>query len=126
MSISLDGITLPQALVWADEYEWSPVSQGVKKTLTGALIVVEQKQLKGREITLQGDPESTWINKADLELLRAKANTADLTMTLSYHGTNYSVMFLRSQTPIDAQLIVPFENPQPDDVYNITLRLMEV
>lgn len=123
--ITLDGINLPADLEWVDEYSWSPVQQNIKKTLTGALVIPEMAQLAGREMTLEGDSE-TWITKAVLEQLRAKANTANLTMVLSYHSTNYNVKFHRQQSPIDARLIVPFQNPQSDDVYSLTLRLMHV
>jgi hypothetical protein len=126
MTISLDAIALPAGLEWIDEHDWSPVTQVVKKTLTGALVISEQAQLKGRNITLQGDPETTWVTKTDLDQLLTKANTADLAMVLDYHGTSYNVMFLRDQTAIEARLIVPFSNPQSGDYYSLTLRLMEV
>jgi hypothetical protein len=123
--ITLDGIELPADLEWVDEYSWSPVQQNIKTTLTGALVIPEMAQLAGREMTLEGD-ETVWITKAVLEQLRIKANTANLTMVMAYHGIDYNVKFHRQQPPISARLIVPFQNPQPDDVYSLTLRLMHV
>jgi hypothetical protein len=123
--ITLDAISLPSSLEWVDEYTWSPVTQSVNKALNGALIVQEAKQLKGRTITLEGD-DQVWATKAILDQLKTKADTADLTMTLDYHGTTYNVMFDREQNPIEARLIVPFSNPQAGDFYSITIRLLEV
>lgn len=128
MTITLDGIVVPTmgTMEWVDEHDWSPVEQVVKKTLTGALVISEQAQLKGRAITLVGDPDSTWTTKLVLDQLLVKASTADLQMVLDYHGTLYDVMFLRDQQAIEARLIVPFADPQNDDYYSLTLRLMEV
>lgn len=126
MTITLAGIELPSDLEWVDQYDWSPIVQSKKYTLTGALVVPEAKKLKGRPITLEGDNASSWVTKSVLDLLTAKADTANLTMVLSYHGTTFDVMFSREQTPISSRLIVPFANPQSTDVYSLKLRLMQV
>ena len=38
MAITLDTITLPQGLRWADEFAWSPLAQATSYSLTGALL----------------------------------------------------------------------------------------
>lgn len=129
MAIDLDGITLPEDLIWADEYGWSKVSQDIKKSLTGKLIIQEASQTKGRKFTLTGDAGSAWIEKTTLDLIQAKIDTINLNMTLNYHGVNYNVMFNRSGenvSPIDTQPIYELSDPQGDHVYSITLKFIEV
>lgn len=127
MSISLNAVDLPGDLNWSDEYDWSPVTQSIKKGLTGALIIQEATQQHGRPITLVGGDDFAWVTKATLEQLRALEIQPDLQMTLSYHGTDYTVRFRReSAAPIQARPVVDFANPQNDDFYSLTLRLMTV
>lgn len=128
MAITLDAITLPDDLIWSDEYSWSPVTQTINKSLTGALIVQEAAQAKGRPYTLSGSAESAWIDKATLDLIQAKADTPELVMSLNYHGTVHSVIFLRSgnSSPFDADPIYELADPQADHLYSFTIRLIEV
>lgn len=128
MAITLDAITLPEDLIWLDEYSWSKVTQDIKKSLTGALIIQEAVQAKGRTITLQGSQDSAWITKATLDLLQAKYDTADLQMTLTINGTPYNVMFLRSGNASPAETAQIFNLANPDDahIYTVTLKFIEV
>ena len=128
MAITLDAITLPDDLVWSDEYGWSNVSQNIKKSLTGALIIQEATQTKGRIITLTGAQDSGWITKAILDALLTQANTADNTMTLTYHGTPFNVMFSRSgnSSPVDAKQIFDLSDPDATHIYSVVLKFIEV
>lgn len=128
MAITLDAIDLPIDLIWSDEYGWSPVVQYVKKSLTGALIIQEAAQLKGRLITLVGGADAAWIDRTTAELLKTKSDIPDLTMTLIFHGVSYQVKFARSgnKSPFEPKEIYDLANPDADHVYSFTLRLMEV
>ena len=127
MAITLDAINLPADLEWIDEYTWSPVKNKSDISLAGKLIIQEAAQLKGREITLQGGTEASWVTRAIVDALKAKADTADNQMTLSYHGRNFTVAFNRANgNPIDSRLIQRKADPQSDDFYSLTLKLMEV
>jgi len=127
MTITLDAITLPDDLIWSDEYNWAPVSQSVKKSLTGALIIEEAVQLKGRKITLKGGEGYAWIDKATLELLRAKLNTPNLTMTLTHNGTAYPVMFDRNGSGgVSARGVYEVSDPDAAHIYSVTLKFIEV
>lgn len=128
MSMSLDAISLPEDLIWADEYDWSNITQSVKKSLTGALIIQEASQTKGRTFTLTGDSNSGWIDKATLDLLKVKVDTVNLQMTLNYHGTDYNVMFNRSgnSSPMIAKPIYELVDPQSDHNYTLQLNFIEV
>ena len=39
----LDTITLPDDLLWINEFEWNPVKQTTERRLTGALLVQEEQ-----------------------------------------------------------------------------------
>jgi hypothetical protein len=125
--ITLAAITLPADLEWIDEHAWSPVGQATSASLTGALIVEEASMQAGRPITLQGGENASWMTKGEVEALQTLADTAGLEMTLDYHGQVKTVMFNReSRQPIEARLVQRVGDPQADDYYYITIRLMEI
>ena len=128
MAVTLAGIDLPIDLIWKDEYGWSNITQSIKKSLTGALIIQEASQPKGRLFTLIGGQDAAWVTKTTLELLEAQYNTPDNIMVLNFHGTSYNVMFMRSgnTSPIQTAEIYELADPDAEHVYGITLRLMEV
>jgi hypothetical protein len=128
MTIVLDSITLPDDLIWSNEYDWHPVSQVINKSLTGALIIQEAAQIKGREITLTGGADYAWITKATLDLLKVKVDTPDLTMVLAMNGTNYNVIFNRSGNSgaIQAATIKGCANPSLTENYSVILNLITV
>ena len=51
----LDTITLPDDLLWINEFEWNPVKQTTKRSLTVALLVQEGQLINGRPIVLSGN-----------------------------------------------------------------------
>ncbi len=126
MSIILDGLTLPEDLIWRDEFEFSTIAQSKRRTITGALVVQESVKLKGRTILLEGGDTFAWITRAQLILLKAKTDIVDSTFTLNFHGTSYTVRFDRDNGPIKAQTIRDCTDPSPDDPYSITVALITV
>ncbi len=54
MNVTLNGLHLPDDLIWRDEFDWAPVEQVVTPTLSGALLVEETAKPEGRPITLVG------------------------------------------------------------------------
>lgn len=128
MAVTLDAITLPEDLIWSDEYDWSNVVQSVQKSLTGALVIQEASQAKGRLITLRGGIDAAWITKSVADSIKAKVDTVDLTMTLNFHGTPYQVKFSRqgNKSPFETSQVYELANPDSEHLYGFTLRLMEV
>ena len=126
--ITLDGITLPNDLVWRDEYKWQPVSQVIDKSLTGVLIIQEAKQVKGRSIKLVGTQNSGWITKSTLDLLKVKYDTPNLAMVLVINSVSYNVVFKRSsnQGALTAQLIRECSNPTSTENYFVTLEFITI
>ena len=50
--MQLDDITLPDDLLWINEFDWNPVTQSTERSLTGALLVQEEPFTHGRSISL--------------------------------------------------------------------------
>lgn len=125
MSIILDTITLPDDLIWIDEYAHTPVKQTVSTAVDGSLIVEAAAQAKGRPITLAGGEDYAWIDRATLEQLRAKQYQPGLVMTLTLRGTAYSVLFTQPGG-IEAAPVVDYNTPDDSDWYAVNLKFIEV
>lgn len=119
-------LTLPEDLVWQDEFVHDPVAQQQTRTEGGVLIVEETATTAGRPITLVGGPDAGWITRATLIALRALADSANTTHTLTLNdGRTFEVMFVRPGA-IAVEPIVPFNNPLSGDFYALTLKLFTV
>jgi hypothetical protein len=137
MPLLLDAIELPEDLNWSDEHAPWQVGQTLKKSLTGALIFQEAAMQAGRPITLQstinGSKTVGVVTRTTLLALKAKAAIAagdDMVLSVpqfSGPDANYNVRWNHEAGDvIEAtpwKFIVP---PSPDDLYTITLRLIEV
>lgn len=118
-------------LWWSDEFTWSPVAQAESFSIEGSLLIDAQEKLSGRPITLQPiDDDSAWMSGAVLSQLQAWAAVPGLQLVLSLRGTNFNVIFRRSDGPaIDARPRVFVSDVQPGgfgDAYLVTLRMIEV
>lgn len=132
-------IQLPQDLEWIDEFSWSPIQQTVDTTLTGALVIQESTQLRGKPITLQGKDDMGWIQRSVGEQLLLMRNTSGLVMNLQYvhydvdtsvYGTisfQYDVMFRHYEPPpIELENILRFDNFESSAWYKVkNLKFME-
>jgi hypothetical protein len=126
MTITLDAITLPPDLLWADEFDWSPIESSTEYAITGALVVDTAARLAGRPITLAAADDRAWIARGVLQALYAKTETPGQTMTLTLGATSYSVIWRPGAEPLSAYPIFPFANPQANLAYIVTLRFTEV
>lgn len=125
-SLTLDGILLPPALLWADEFNWSPIQSSQEYAVTGALIVDTALRLAGRPVTLEAGDDRAWIDRATLQRLHALTLPVDRQMILDQGGRARPVIWRPDAAPISAYPIWPLANPQPDLAYIVTLRLTEV
>lgn len=124
--ITLGAIQLPDDLIWINEFDWSPIVQSRSYTLTGAQIVESGKMLAGRPITMAGDETSAWISRATLKSLYALLDT-DPAMLLTLHdGRSFNVKFDHAQQPIQAKLVVDYNNPDDSDFYTLSLKFFTV
>jgi len=136
--LSLD-IQLPKDLEWVDELSWSPISQNISFSLSGALVVEESEQLKGRPITLQGKDQTGWISREVVDNLIKMKDYPGLAMQLSFahynidteqYGAvklNYDVMFRHYDPPVlDLSNILGFGNFEAGALFSVrNLKFME-
>jgi len=128
MAITLEGITLPDDIIWSDEFAGFGVGQIVTPTLTTALVVEEIAQVAGRAITLESD--GAWVSRGTVQLLETLAATPldGTTLTLNWgDGRTFDVVFDRSSGgAIEAQEVFPLAaaDQTSSHVYSITIRLI--
>jgi hypothetical protein len=103
-------ITLPDDMLWPDEFKWTPVAQQWDISLGGSQIIEISTQSFGRPITLIGDPEGPWVDATTMDALRAaEIAQGDTPMTLTLpDGRTFSVLFFGSgSTPaVDGDQVV--------------------
>lgn len=137
MTITItDGTTslpLPDDLMWPDEYAWNPVEQSVRPSVTGALIIDVGTWLAGRPITLEGErtPDGryiAWLTGSDLTQLRSWADVAGQELTLTLRGIARTVIFRHHEKPAVEVIesMTELEGLQPDDLYLVRIKLMEI
>lgn len=125
MAITLASLTLPDDLIWTDEFAFDAVAQSQTRTEGGALIIEETALIAGRPITLAGGADAAWITRAQLIALRALADAPSTPRVLTLHdGRTFSVMFARPA--IEADPIIAFNAPIPGDFYAVILNLFTV
>ncbi|MBU2967057.1 hypothetical protein Q4508_12595 [Amphritea sp. 2_MG-2023] len=120
--ITLNGIALPDDLIWANEFAWSAVRQSAEVALTGALIVEEAAQQAGRPITLTGG----WATRTLVEQLYALVQLPGQSYSLQINDQTYNVMFLHTDNAMTAEPVLAVTDPAPTDSYYLTLRFMVV
>lgn len=90
-------LTLPDRLLWADEYQWSPVATEVRWGTTGAPQLHVGLRQAGRPITLDGRDSEAWIDRTLCDQLEAWAALPGTTFTLVLRAQARTVVFDHSQ-----------------------------
>ena len=123
--MKLDSINLG-SLAWVDEFEWDAVAQETERSVSGRLLVQEGVKHYGRPITLRSDGgEWTPLSVVrSLELLRDEQGRV-MTLTLP-DSRQFSVIFNRDAPPLEAAQVFRHDNPGPDHMYEIAVRLLTV
>ena len=123
----LGTLELDDQFEWIDEFTWDAVEQGQERTLTGALVVQEGLKLYGRPITLAANG-GVWTPLSVVRQLEALRDQRGLVMPLTLPGgATHSVIFNRaSGQALEAKPIERLVEPGPDELYEITLRLITV
>jgi len=126
MSITLNGIELPEQLDWRDEFDWAPVAQTQTPTLTGALIVEENAAPAGRPITLLSDG-GAWASRALVKQLKTLEAQVSTPMTLVLNdGRSFQVVWRRDPVGVEATQLIRICDPDDNDWYEINLRFTEI
>lgn len=127
-NITLDSLTLPYELIWADKAAWTGIVSNSEKTLQGVNIV-ESSQFagqSGRSIILESD--QAWITKSDLETLLGwqQILNKELLLTLQ-DSTSYTVRFNHDEgEPIIVEQVKKIAELEDTDEYIITLKFLVV
>lgn len=129
--MQLDTITLPDSLVWTNEFASNDqVGQTQDRTLSGALYLQTATQHYGRPITLEGGPDGGWITRATAKALRALEANPDGKYTLTGLPGGHpsqTVVFDRSNGPaFESRMVMRFSDPDDATWYTCTLRLLTV
>lgn len=117
-------ITLPDDLLWVDEYNWSAVEQVKEYSVTGALIVESAARLAGRPITLMGGENHGWVTRSVLDALLTASNIPGQQFTLTLRGVAHTVIF--DEGRIEAEPVFDVSDPEAGDFYVVTLNFAKV
>ena len=126
LTTTTTSLTLPNDLLWDDEFSYTPIVQQERFSLTGAQVIEEGKKLSGRKISLIATSDQySWVSKTIMDDLLALVNRSVL-MTLTLPDTRvFTVRFRHNDTPIDATPVVHYE-VMANELYILkALRFME-
>ncbi len=126
--MQLDTITVPDDLLWINEFEWNPVEQSQERSLTGALLVQEQIKMHGRPILLTGGQNAGWVSRKTVSELQNLSSEPDKVMILTLSDMRQlSVIFDRSDgSPVSATQVIEEAYPADNSYYHLSLRLITV
>lgn len=119
-------LTLPDDLLWPDEFDWNPVQATQAYSVAGALLIDRRSKLAGRPITLTGNVDYAWSTRATALTLQTWAAQTNPTLTLSYRGVSYSVAFDHTRQPLRVTPIVEYADPSSTDECFFTLSLIQI
>jgi len=133
---TIDGITVPDDLLWSDEFASWRVAQAQRTSLTGALIVHQSLRQAGRPVTLESQQDgSRWVAPVSLDVLNAlraseEAGGAPFPVVLPDHNSGARTLTCTWRSS-DGNAIVArplrFIAPYADgDLFAVTLRLIQV
>lgn len=125
MTISLDTLTLPDELIWIDEFNWNPIRVEEKYSLSGIRNLSESllPTDSGRPITLTSD--NSWIDRQDLITLHNWSRLKNHTMVLTLHDdSTYNVRFKHNEAPvIEYENLLSTAYVDEDTIYKLTIKL---
>ena len=125
--LTLDGLPLPTGLLWLDECAVATVSQSVRRTLDGGLVVFYTGLRAGMPITLQSEADAGWLTRAQVDAVAVRASSPGGVFVLQIRDLSYQVMFRHHDPPaFEAKPLIARLNPSADDFYLATLKLMTV
>jgi hypothetical protein len=127
-TLTYDGATatLPDDMIWSDEYNWHPVVQSSEFTTTGALLIESAVKQAGRPISLNNTEDQGWVTKVACDQIKEWASLPGIVLTLVYRGVTRSVVFDHENTAFEAEPLVFYREVVNGDYYIVTIRSIEV
>lgn len=125
--MTLNGIALPDGLVWRD-LDYCAIKQDAKKSITGRTLLLRGREKDGRPITLTGTEQTAWLTRAQAVALSGLRTELDR-LTFVVNGATYMVRFALHES--DHFVVKPLWPDAPadqeSDMYYIeTIKLIEV
>jgi len=124
----IDDVVVPGDLEWIDRSRWSPTKQAEDLSLAGGVIVQRSTQTAGRPLTIETSHRGVFVTYATvlaLEALRDDVDNQVFEVTEPDGVTKHTCRFRHSDgQPVDAAPLQFRSPPHPDDIYNLTIRLM--
>lgn len=117
-------LTLPDDLLWPDEFLWSTTQTRSGYSAGGAVLRDVGTKLAGRPITLEGGTNYAWAQRSQALTLRSWTDDPVAAMTLVYRAVSYPVAFAPVDTPFSFVPVVDYHDPDNTDVGFFTLRLV--
>lgn len=114
-------VTMPDDLLWPDEFGWQPVAQSKRRGITGALLLQSAALVGGRPITLQGS-----LPRSVAEQVATAAALPGQQFTLTYRGVAHAVIFDHEAGAFRADPVFEVADPIASDYYTVTLRFLKV
>jgi hypothetical protein len=125
--VNLNGITLPAALSWTDEFEPYGVAQNTRRALDGSLVIYTAALTKGRPISLESPSDAGWVRRSVVEQLAALSNSPGAVFRLEIRNDAFDVVFRHGDgVAFEATPLFPEANPGPDSYYTVHLRLLTI
>lgn len=129
---TLEELSLPNDLLWEDEFDWSSVLSDQAHTTTGALIIDQWVKQAGRPISLRpADDEMAWVPRSTASKLVEWANTTNTTFTLEFEyptdTRTFTVIFDTSKDqPVKAVPVAGFPGHRLEDWFRVSMQFIEV
>lgn len=106
-------LTLPNDLLWADEFSWSPVVSSNSFSLSGALIIEQGVKAAGRPISLKSaQSDMGWVLRSTGLVLQAWAALPSRVFKLKFEYPTdvreFDVVFDTSGAPLELSPVKEF------------------
>jgi hypothetical protein len=126
LTYSSTTLTLPDDLLWTDEFAWTPVTVSSSYSAGGSLLINRGVKLAGRPITLQGGATWAWMDRTTALALLDWVAISGAQFTLSYRSVSYTVKFSPNAAPLEVSPVVDYTDPDGSDFYFATMRFVVV
>lgn len=127
MNISLNGISWNHSLSWENEFDFSEVSQSVKRTILGKIVIHSMPKEKGREIVISsevsGSSYSGYWTREQVSAVKALERT--VTQVPFVYGS-FSANVVVKSNGVSVSPLNRGSDQDTDDLYIGSITLIEV
>lgn len=118
-------VTLPDDMLWTDEFLWNKVVSTNGYSVAGVPLIDSGLKVAGRPFTLQSGTDHGWISRSTALTLQGWAWLPSPVLTLVLRGTTYNnLTFDQSGNAFEATPVVDYSDPTNTDRMYATLRLI--